>query len=135
MGLLYDTEELKRIIPDPSLVAAKAAVNWSGRTPQTRERKLLPACTPPEEEFDDSAFYSTCPSILSFSEPFLQAKGVSSRENYEKEIAVRCGDRLQADLMHLVVEFATNDKSNSKDTSTFSDDLSELGDDCSVGSL
>ena len=53
LGELYNEDE-KKLIPDPSLFAFKAAVNWSGRTPETRFRKLLSCCSPPDESDDES---------------------------------------------------------------------------------
>jgi hypothetical protein len=45
-GDLYSGEAMKQLIPDPMLLAFKAAVNWSGRKEATRLQRLLPACFP-----------------------------------------------------------------------------------------
>ena len=42
MGKLYSGDDMKKLIPDPSLLSFKAAVNWSGRTEESKDKNCSP---------------------------------------------------------------------------------------------
>ena len=63
LGELYSKTEEKTLIPDPSLFAFKAAVNWSGRKRENRLSRKLLSCCSPEEESDEVSLLSGPPSI------------------------------------------------------------------------
>ncbi|CAB9529674.1 expressed unknown protein [Seminavis robusta] len=71
MGKLYSGDDTKKLIPDPSLLSFKAAVNWSGRTEETK--KLLTCCSPPDDE-SAQTYLSGIPSKYSIGEAVLGHK-------------------------------------------------------------
>ena len=101
LGELYGKDKrLVPLIPDPSLLGFKAAVNWSGRFPETRKKKLLSCCSSIVDT-DDESLYSRLPSNISFSSAIAKFKGEvdveQSARDYEKQ--------LEADLLNREVAF------------------------------
>jgi hypothetical protein len=100
LGELYSKEELgnkeacKPFIPDPSLFSFKAAVNWSGRKPELREKKLLSCCSPEEESDDESSLLEEVPSAAAKA---FWDKHVD--EEQKEQAGIEYGKKLTADLL------------------------------------
>jgi hypothetical protein len=119
---LYDVNQ-KKCIPDPSLFSFKAAVNWSGRKPQMRLRKLLSCCSP-EEESDEESMLSGPPSLTALKESAaaFRDKYVDA-EQVAKE-AEEYGRQLELDLVGREVAIMVSD---SEDEESIVSDVSSVG--------
>lgn len=123
LGELY-AENKKQLIPDPSLFAYKAAVNWSGREPNARLRKLLSCCSP-EEESDEESYLSGPPSVTAISEhlaTYLDYHGGSDAKQVASEYA--CRGHAGLDLLGRKVAVLVSDSNDDQSVS----DLSSVGD-------
>ena len=114
LGELYNENENK-MIPDPSLFAYKAAVNWSGRNPETPLRKLLSCCSP-EDESDEESYLSGPPSVTEIEErvaAYLGNHGGSDATQVASEYASggRTGLHLLGREVALVVSNSDGDQS------------------------
>jgi len=121
LGQLYGRDErLIPLIPDPSLLCFKAAVNWSGRFPETRKKKLLSCCSP-KVDTDDETYYSRLPSNVSFSSAIAKFMGGADLEqaarDYEKQ--------LDANFLNLEIAFPNFVSDSEADDSD--SDLSSVG--------
>mmetsp|Transcript_47964 Transcript_47964/g.116632 ORF Transcript_47964/g.116632 Transcript_47964/m.116632 type:complete len:193 (-) Transcript_47964:359-937(-) len=128
LGVLFHSDDQKPYIPDPMLLALKAACNWSGRTKDTRLAKLLCACDPGTSVDDDSSWGTTSRlrDIFASAIP-TSSKSITSSDiakHYEKKKMIEFENI--NDLELVIPRVATDPFSESNSGSYVVDDLSTL---------
>lgn len=111
MGELYSRPEDKGYIPDPSMFAIKAAVNWSGRKPARQFIRLLPGHgTVFDESEEDGSYLSGVPS----QSWFLRHSPSLENMNLE-EVMAKIEEIMDKELLGREVDLAVSDGEDDDD--------------------